>query len=81
MAPTRTAAGASAQGSAIGTTQKAAQPVRTEAENAVVQREHAPLFDRKLTLDWGLSDTYYDRRQLQLSGFLALDAIFLGKTI
>jgi hypothetical protein len=71
------AAGA-AEGSAIGTTQKAAQPVRTEAENAVVQREHAPLFDRKLTLDWGISDTYYDRRQLQLSGFLALDAIFLG---
>ncbi|WP_116136410.1 hypothetical protein [Trinickia diaoshuihuensis] len=65
-------------GSAIGTTQKAAQPSRTEAENAVVQREHAPLFDRKLTLDWGISDTYYDRRQLQLSGFLALDAIFLG---
>jgi len=70
--------GAGAPGAAIGTTQKAAQPVRTEAENAVVQREHAPLFDRKLTLDWGLSDTYYDRRQLQLSGFLALDAIFLG---
>ena len=66
------------EGGAIGTTQKAAQPVRTEAENAVVQREHAPLFDRKLTLDWGISDTYYDRRQLQLSGFLALDAIFLG---
>lgn len=65
-------------GGAIGTTQKAAQPVRTEAENAVVQREHAPLFNRKLTLDWGISDTYYDRRQLQLSGFLALDAIFLG---
>ncbi len=69
---------AGAGGSAIGTTQKAAQPARTEAENAVVQREHAPLFDRKLTLDWGISDTYYDRRQLQLSGFLALDAIFLG---
>ncbi|WP_206952986.1 hypothetical protein [Trinickia acidisoli] len=67
-----------ADGSAIGTTQKAAQPTRTEAENAVVEREHAPLFDRKLTLDWGISDTYYDRRQLQLSGFLALDAIFLG---
>jgi hypothetical protein len=71
-------AAAGAEGGAIGTTQKAAQPVRTEAENAVVQREHAPLFDRKLTLDWGISDTYYDRRQLQLSGFLALDAIFLG---
>ncbi|MFL9905658.1 hypothetical protein [Paraburkholderia sp. RL17-337-BIB-A] len=63
---------------AIGQTQKAAEPVRTQAEEAVVQREHAPLFDHKLTMDWGISDTYYDRRQLQLSGFLALDAIFLG---
>jgi hypothetical protein len=63
---------------AIGQTQKAAEPVRTQSEEAVVQREHAPLFDHKLTLDWGISDTYYDRRQLQLSGFLALDAIFLG---
>jgi len=62
----------------IGQTQRAAEPVRTQAEQAVVQREHAPLFDHKLTLDWGISDTYYDRRQLQLSGFLALDAIFLG---
>lgn len=62
----------------VGETQKAEQPQRTEAQQAVVQREHAPLFDHKLTLDWGISDTYYDRRQLQLSGFLALDAIFLG---
>jgi len=62
----------------IGQTQKAAEPTRTQAEQAVVEREHAPLFDHKLTLDWGISDTYYDRRQLQLSGFLALDAIFLG---
>ncbi|WLE62668.1 hypothetical protein GIY62_19920 [Burkholderia plantarii] len=62
----------------IGTENRAAEPTRTEAENAVVQREHAPLFDHKLTIDWGISDTYYDRRQLQLSGFLALDAIFLG---
>ncbi|KVP95582.1 hypothetical protein WJ95_02565 [Burkholderia ubonensis] len=63
---------------AIGTTQKAAEPTRTAAEEAVAQREHAPLFEHKLTIDWGISDTYYDRRQLQLSGFLALDAIFLG---
>ncbi|HKT97615.1 MAG TPA: hypothetical protein VJS30_13945, partial [Paraburkholderia sp.] len=62
----------------VGETQKSAEPTRTQAEEAVVQREHAPLFDHKLTLDWGISDTYYDRRQLQLSGFLALDAIFLG---
>jgi hypothetical protein len=63
---------------AVGQTQRAAEPVRTQAEQAVVQREHAPLFDGKLTMDLGISDTYYDRRQLQLSGFLALDAIFLG---
>lgn len=62
----------------VGETQKEAQPTRTQAEQAVVEREHAPLFDHKLTLDWGISDTYYDRRQLQLSGLLALDAIFLG---
>ncbi|MFC0398685.1 hypothetical protein [Paraburkholderia rhizosphaerae] len=79
-----TATGSTAPGApvapdgAIGQTQKAAEPVRTQSEEAVVQREHAPLFDHKLTLDWGISDTYYDRRQLQLSGFLALDAIFLG---
>ena len=64
---------------AVGQTQKAAEPVRTQSEDAVVQsQQHTPLFDHKLTFDWGISDTYYDRRQLQLSGFLALDAIFLG---
>lgn len=71
-------AGETAAPGTIGTTQKASEPGRTAAEEAVVQREHSPLFDRKLTIDWGISDTYYDRRQLQLSGFLALDAIFLG---
>jgi hypothetical protein len=76
-APTAQGAAGVPDGS-VGQTQKAAEPVRTQAEEAVVQREHAPLFDHKLTLDWGISDTYYDRRQLQLSGFLALDAIFLG---
>ncbi|WP_420800073.1 hypothetical protein [Paraburkholderia tagetis] len=78
-APVGVNAGANAGASpTVGETQKNAAPTRTEAEQAVVQREHAPLFDHKLTLDWGISDTYYDRRQLQLSGFLALDAIFLG---
>ncbi|WP_407655399.1 hypothetical protein [Burkholderia alba] len=76
--PTPPAADNGAAAGTIGTDNKASQPSRTEAENAVVQREHAPLFDHKLTIDWGISDTYYDRRQLQLSGFLALDAIFLG---
>jgi hypothetical protein len=62
----------------VGTTQQSEQPSRTASEQAVAERQEAPLFDHKLTLDWGISDTYYDRRQLQLSGFLALDAIFLG---
>ena len=62
----------------IGTDNKAAEPERTQSEEAVVQKEHAPLFDHKLTIDQGFSYTYYDRRQLSLTGFLALDAIFLG---
>jgi hypothetical protein len=62
----------------IGTDQKANEPERSQSEQAVVQKEHAPLFDHKLTIDQGLSYTYYDRRQLSLTGFLALDAIFLG---
>lgn len=51
---------------------------RREQEKALVVREHAPLFERKFTFESGLSYSYYDRRQLALSGFLALDAIFLG---
>ncbi|MDI7047339.1 hypothetical protein QMN58_27980, partial [Escherichia coli] len=35
---------------AVGQTQKAAQPVRTQAEDAVVQnQQHTPLFEHKLT--------------------------------
>lgn len=64
---------------AVGQTQKATQPVRTQSEQAVAQQQqNSALFEHSLTFDWGISDTYYDRRQLQLSGFLALDAIFLG---
>ena len=38
----------------------------------------AAVFDRKLSLELGYSYARYDRRQLALSGFYALDAIFLG---
>ena len=51
---------------------------RRQQEKALVIREHAPLFERRFTLDVGGSYSYYDRRALTLSGFLALDAIFLG---
>ncbi|TKR30156.1 transporter [Luteimonas gilva] len=62
----------------IGQEQKVDDSERREQEKALVVQEHAPLFERKFTLETGASYSYYDRRQLALSGFLALDAIFLG---
>ncbi len=71
-------AGAGGEAPALGTErqQTAAEARQTPAE--VAAQGHAPQFHRKLTLTAGWNDTYYDRRQLSLSGFLALDAIFLG---
>lgn len=43
----------------------------------VLQQEHV-LFNRPLTLEAGITYGHYDRRELTLNGFLALDAIFLG---
>lgn len=62
----------------VGQAQRAEDEQRREQDKALVVREHAPLFERKFTLDTGVAWSYYDRRQLTLSGFLALDAIFLG---
>lgn len=62
----------------VGQARRDEDAARRERERALVVNEHAPLFDRKLTFDAGYSYSYYDRRQLALSGFLALDAIFLG---
>ena len=62
----------------IGEARREEDAARREQEKALVVREHAPLFERKFTFDAGMTYSYYDRRQLALSGFLALDAIFLG---
>ena len=43
----------------------------------LLQEEHA-LFNRRLTLEAGITYSHSDRKQLVLNGFLALDAIFLG---
>ncbi len=56
---------------------RAQQPSSRRSVQDVLQQEHA-LFDRKLTLENSLSYSRYDRKQLTLNGFLALDAIFLG---
>lgn len=50
----------------------------SKSVETLIQEEHV-LFDRRLSLEAGLTYSYYDRKQLALNGFLALDAIFLGK--
>jgi hypothetical protein len=68
-------AGASAHGAAGG----AAPPARSAIIEQITQLEHAPLFERQFTLETGITYARFDRRFLSLSGFLALDAIFLGQ--
>lgn len=65
-------------GQTIGAEQQKASQEERAKDRALTVREHAPLFERKFSLDIGSNYSYYDRRQLALSGFLALDAIFLG---
>ena len=54
---------------------KSADP-SSSVEN-LLQEEHA-LFGDKFTLEVGMNYSHYDRKDLVLEGFLALDAIFLG---
>lgn len=68
-------AGAASQQAQTGEVVKEAPASRsTEA----VYREQHTLFDRKFTLEPGITYSHADRRDLFLNGFLALDAIFLG---
>lgn len=53
------------------------EPNPGHSVEALLQEEHA-LFNRRLTLEAGITYSHYDRKQLVLNGFLALDAIFLG---
>lgn len=45
---------------------------------ADVKQQNQALFNQRLILENGISYNRYDRKQLTLNGFLALDAIFLG---
>lgn len=54
---------------------KEARPSQS-VEN-ILQEEHA-LFDSQWIVETGFTYTHSNRRQLALSGFLALDAIFIG---
>lgn len=57
-----------------------AQQAKQEARRSVedVKQQQAALFSRKFTVENSLTYARYDRKQLSLNGFLALDAIFLG---
>ncbi len=60
---------------AVDKTVRQAKP--SHSVEALLQEEHA-LFNRRLTLEAGVTYSHSDRKQLVLNGFLALDAIFLG---
>lgn len=67
----------STQAGSVADAEKAKQQAPTRSMQDALLQEHA-VFDRKLTLENSLSYSHYDRKQLTLNGFLALDAIFLG---
>lgn len=57
-----------------------AQQAKEAARRSVddVKQQQSALFNRRLTLENSVTYARYDRKQLTLNGFLALDAIFLG---
>jgi hypothetical protein len=61
------------------TPEKAAH-AQSQSIRSVTQTDQ-PFADsgRRLTIDTGLTYAHYDRKQLELNGFLALGAIFLGE--
>ena len=74
-------AGAPAREAGYASTREEAEQAR---ENQVarsvadVKQQTRTLFDQRLVIENGLTYNRYDRKQLSLNGFLALDAIFLG---
>lgn len=71
-----TAPNESTQAGSAAEARAAQEQSKRSLQDALLQ-EHAT-FDGKLTIENGLSYSHYDRKQLTLNGFLALDAIFLG---
>ncbi len=57
-----------------------AQQAKEAARRSVddVKQQQSALFNQRLTLENSITYARYDRKQLTLNGFLALDAIFLG---
>lgn len=72
-------AGAESNAGYAGTAAEAEQARERDSRSvADVKEQNQALFKRGLTLENSISYNRYDRKQLTLNGFLALDAIFLG---
>jgi len=59
-------------------TERKKAPERSQSVESVLLEEHA-LFDQTFSMELGYSYAHFDRSELILRGFLALDAIFLGE--
>lgn len=81
-APLAAAAAAAVPPSSEGyaSTAAEAQQAKQESRRSVddVKQQQSALFSRRFTIENSLTYARYDRKQLTLNGFLALDAIFLG---
>ena len=70
----------SSGGEGYASTAAEAQQAKQESRRSVddVKQQQSALFSRRFTVENSLTYARYDRKQLTLNGFLALDAIFLG---
>ena len=66
-----------AQGAATRVSGERREPAPSRATEDLLIEQHN-VFDRKFSLDFGMSYAYYDRKQLLLRGLSFADAIFLG---
>lgn len=76
-APANPAGNDGSRAGTVAEAQKARQQAPSRSLQDALVQEHA-VFNRKFTIENSLSYNRYDRKQLTLNGFLALDAIFLG---
>ena len=66
------------QGATTRATGERQEPTPSRSTEDLLLEQHN-VFDRKFSLDSGISYAYYDRKQLLLRGLVVYDAIFLGK--
>ena len=78
--PAAATAAPAGDGGYASTAAEAEQAREREVARSVadVKQQTRTLFDQRLVIENGLTYNRYDRKQLSLNGFLALDAIFLG---